>query len=83
MDLSALNALSPVDGRYAAASEPLRAFFSESALIRERVRVEALWFRQLADPSLNLLRAPLSAEVVARAAKLADDPGRTRRRPSR
>jgi adenylosuccinate lyase len=75
MDLSALNALSPVDGRYATASEPLRPFFSESALIRERVRVEALWFRQLADPSLNLLSAPLPTEVAARAARLAEDPG--------
>ena len=43
------HALSPVDGRYAAAAEPLRRFFSEAALIRERVRVEALWFSALAE----------------------------------
>ena len=63
MDLSSLNALSPVDGRYAAAAEPLRGYFSEAALIRERVRVEALWFRQLADPKLLLLHAALPAAV--------------------
>jgi adenylosuccinate lyase len=75
MDLSALNALSPVDGRYAAASEPLRAFFSESALIRERVRIEALWFQQLTDPRLGLLRAPLSTALIEQIERLALDPG--------
>ena len=37
MDPSALTALSPVDGRYAAAAAPLRDYFSEAALIRERI----------------------------------------------
>src|SRR3984957_11875705 len=49
MDDSALIALSPLDGRYAATVAPLREFFSEAALIRERIRVEALWFLQLSD----------------------------------
>ncbi|RYD92588.1 MAG: adenylosuccinate lyase, partial [Sphingomonadales bacterium] len=48
MDSSALTALSPVDGRYRAATEPLAALLSEAALIRERIRVEALWVLQLA-----------------------------------
>jgi adenylosuccinate lyase len=74
MDLSALNALSPVDGRYAATSEPLRAYFSEAALIRERIRVEALWFRELSDPTLSLLHAPLSAAAEAAISRLADEP---------
>ena len=39
----ALDALSPVDGRYRAATEPLRGLMSEGGLIRERIRVEALW----------------------------------------
>ena len=43
---NALAALSPVDGRYAATVAPLREYFSEAALIRERIRVEALWFLQ-------------------------------------
>ena len=37
--MSALLALSPLDGRYAAAVEALRPVFSESGLIRARVRV--------------------------------------------
>jgi len=36
----ALFAVSPVDGRYAAVCSPLREYFSEYALIRERVKVE-------------------------------------------
>jgi adenylosuccinate lyase len=75
MDLSALTALSPVDGRYAAAAAPLRAYFSEAALIRERIRIEALWFRQLSAPALRLLAGELPAAVQQRIAALADDPG--------
>jgi adenylosuccinate lyase len=73
--LSALNALSPIDGRYAPTSEPLRPYFSEAALIRERIRVEALWFRCLSDPGLALLRAPLPPAVDAVLTSLAEDPG--------
>jgi len=75
MDLSALNALSPIDGRYAAAAQPLRAYFTEGALIRERIRIEALWFRHLSDPRLSLLRAPLPASVQECLNRLADEPG--------
>jgi adenylosuccinate lyase len=75
MDPSALTALSPVDGRYAAAAAPLRDYFSEAALIRERIRIEALWFEQLAAPRLRLLAGDLPAAVLARAAALARDPG--------
>ena len=45
----ALEALSPVDGRYADKCRELRALFSEAALIRHRVRVEAEWFLFLAE----------------------------------
>jgi adenylosuccinate lyase len=75
MDPSALTALSPVDGRYAAATAPLREYFSEAALIRERIRIEALWFRQLAAPQLRLLGADLPAAVDQRIDALALDPG--------
>ena len=75
MDPSALTALSPVDGRYAAASAPLRDYFSEAALIRERIRIEALWFQQLAAPPLRLLGGELPPAVSARATALARDPG--------
>src|ERR1700682_2944756 len=75
MDPPALTALSPVDGRYAAAAAPLRDYFSEAALIRERIRIEALWFEQLAAPRLHLLAGDPPAAVLARAAALARDPG--------
>jgi adenylosuccinate lyase len=45
---SPLAALSPLDGRYAKATDPLRAYFSEQALIRYRVRVELEWLQALA-----------------------------------
>jgi adenylosuccinate lyase len=75
MDPSALTALSPVDGRYALAAAPLRDYFSEAALIRERIRVEALWFDRLSAPPLGLLAAAVPAAVLERCAALARDPG--------
>jgi len=75
MDQSSLFALSPVDGRYAAAAEPLRALFSESGLICERIRVEAAWLLELARAAPQLAGAALPPAVAARAAALAADPG--------
>lgn len=49
MSLDALDALSPLDGRYAKSTAPLRAQLSEGALIRERIRIEADWLVFLAD----------------------------------
>src|SRR5687767_14413961 len=58
MNISPLNALSPLDGRYQAACEPLAACFSEAALIRYRVWVEAEYLvalgRTLPDECLTL-----------------------------
>ena len=48
MTLTALTALSPLDGRYAAKVESLRIHFSEYGLIRNRVRVEIEWLKALA-----------------------------------
>jgi len=72
--LPALEALSPVDGRYRAASTPLRALLSEAGLIRERIRIEALWLLQLAAALPQLPGAQLSAAVRERAAQLAQAP---------
>lgn len=47
--LTELTAVSPIDGRYAAKTKPLRECFSEFALIRERIRVELHWFIALAE----------------------------------
>jgi len=41
--ISALTAISPIDGRYSVQSEPLRDIFSEYGLIHNRVRIEILW----------------------------------------
>ena len=46
--LSALTALSPVDGRYGTKAAALRPMFSEYGLIRQRVIVEVRWLQQLA-----------------------------------
>jgi adenylosuccinate lyase len=74
MDAPALTALSPLDGRYAAAVAPLREFFSEAALIDERIRVEAAWFLLLTRPGSPLLRAPLPDAVRVAAERLAQAP---------
>ncbi len=49
MNLSALTALSPVDGRYASKTTALREFFSEYGLIKHRVLVEVRWLQALAN----------------------------------
>lgn len=49
MELSALTALSPVDGRYAAKTADLRPWFSEYGLIYHRVLVEIRWLQLLAE----------------------------------
>ena len=46
---SALNALSTIDGRYAAQADNLRPFFSEFGLIKNRVKIEILWLISLSD----------------------------------
>ncbi|MBV5310852.1 adenylosuccinate lyase [Chromatium okenii] len=49
IELSALTAVSPVDGRYSARSAALRPIFSEYGLIRYRVLVEIRWLQTLAQ----------------------------------
>ncbi|CAN5507631.1 adenylosuccinate lyase [soil metagenome] len=49
MNLSALSALSPLDGRYAAKVAPLRPLLSEFGLMHRRVQVEVEWFIALSD----------------------------------
>lgn len=64
MSLSALTALSPLDGRYAAKVEPLRAYFSEFGLIRNRVTIEIEWLKALAaEPLISEIPA-LSATTI-------------------
>jgi adenylosuccinate lyase len=63
-----LNALSPLDGRYAAKVEPLAHWLSESALMRERVYVEIEWLIALADvPAADFPRLDEAARHRLRA----------------
>ncbi|MDO6517128.1 adenylosuccinate lyase [Zobellia uliginosa] len=55
MSLNALNAISPIDGRYRSKTEPLAPFFSEEALIKYRVRVEIEYFIALCEIPLPQL----------------------------
>jgi adenylosuccinate lyase len=65
MPLTPLSALSPLDGRYYRQLEPLRRVFSESALIRARVRVEVEWLIALsAEPDIAEV-GPFTAASVA------------------
>lgn len=57
--LSALTALSPLDGRYAPKVAALRPLLSEFGLMHRRVQVEIEWFIALSDAGLPEL-APLS-----------------------
>ncbi|HEX2493408.1 MAG TPA: adenylosuccinate lyase [Steroidobacter sp.] len=77
MNNHALNAISPIDGRYADKAAELRPIFSERGLIRQRVRIEALWLKALAaEPAIAELRG-LPAEALnvldALAAELTDN----------
>ena len=55
MDNYSLMAVSPIDGRYASKAAPLREYFSEFALIRNRVRVEIEYFIALCSIPLPQL----------------------------
>ena len=55
MKLTALNAISPIDGRYRGKTKSLSAFFSEEALIHYRVRVEIEYFIALCELPLPQL----------------------------
>ncbi|EDM34475.1 adenylosuccinate lyase [Pedobacter sp. BAL39] len=52
MNLSSLQAISPVDGRYRNTTENLSKYFSEYALIKYRVYVEVEYFIALAETGL-------------------------------
>ena len=63
--INPLSALSPLDGRYAATTDPLRPIFSEYGLMKARVRVELEWPKALAaEPKISEI-APFSATTLA------------------
>src|SRR6266481_3301060 len=67
---SPLAALSPLDGRYAKALDPLRAYFSEQALIAYRIRIELEWLQALAAERTVRELKPFSARTAAAFRKL-------------
>lgn len=58
MELNALTAISPVDGRYRHQVQHLDDYFSEFALIKYRVLVEVEYVRFLSDKKFFALTAP-------------------------
>lgn len=69
--MEALDALSPLDGRYAEDLGPLRSCFSERGLITRRVRVELRYLQAL----LETLGKPADDKLKALLAQLETDPG--------
>jgi adenylosuccinate lyase len=72
MSSALIEALSPLDGRYAGKLADVRHIFSEAGLMRERVRVECGWFLALAaGPAQKMLgKMPGAArELLASLAK--------------
>jgi adenylosuccinate lyase len=61
MELEALTAISPIDGRYRKQTEKLGDYFSEFALIKYRVWVEIEYFIALAEMPLPQLKNKVSA----------------------
>jgi adenylosuccinate lyase len=52
MQLSALSALSPLDGRYATKTDALRPILSEAGFMHHRVKVEVAWLIALSEAGL-------------------------------
>jgi len=72
ISLSALTAISPIDGRYGSKTERLRTVFSEYGLIRYRVIVEVRWLQHLAaNPDITEV-PEFSAEANAQLNQLAE-----------
>ncbi|MBI4938741.1 MAG: adenylosuccinate lyase [Nitrosomonadales bacterium] len=71
MTLSALSALSPLDGRYHGKVGALRQHFSEFGLIRYRVLIEIEWLKALGAETGIAEVAPFSAATLAQLDRLA------------
>jgi len=66
MNLTPLNALSPLDGRYHGKVAALSEYFSEYALIRYRVQVEVEWLKALAAEPAIAEVPPFSKTTIKR-----------------
>ena len=64
MQLSAISAISPIDGRYGSKTADLRPIFSEYGLIKFRVHVEVEWLKALAaHPQIAEVPALAQADI--------------------
>lgn len=73
MELSALTAISPLDGRYGSKVAALRDVFSEFGLIKRRVEVEVRWLQCLANlPGITEV-PPLSEGATTRLNRIVDE----------
>ncbi|MDH2923899.1 adenylosuccinate lyase [Nicoletella semolina] len=63
MELIALTALSPIDGRYQDKTTSLRAIFSEFGLLKFRVTVEVRWLQKLASHT-QIQEVPALSEIA-------------------
>lgn len=75
MELSALTALSPIDGRYRKQALELAPLFSEFGLIRYRVLVELRWLEYLASRAEIPEIGPFSADAQTWLQEMIDDFG--------
>jgi len=72
MDLTALSAISPIDGRYRGRTALLARWFSEQALIRYRLVVELEWFEFLCQVPLPELNGTAVDRLQALRSRIAD-----------
>ena len=72
MNFSSLEAISPVDGRYRQAAGRLANYFSESALIKYRVRIEVEYFIALCRLPLAPLKK-VSKKALGSLRRLSED----------
>src|SRR5215207_9852594 len=63
MELNALSAISPIDGRYRHQVQHLDDYFSEFALIKYRVLVEVEYFLFLGDKKFFNLPTPVKKKL--------------------
>ncbi len=77
MPTQPIDALSPLDGRYAGKLGAVRSLFSEAGLMRERVRVECAWMLALAAGPAERQLARLPADCRDWLAVMAKNPQAT------
>jgi adenylosuccinate lyase len=73
MELTSLNAISPIDGRYGSKTDVLRRSVSEYGLLRMRVIVEVRWLQALAKHPQIIEVPALSNKAIAFLDQLANN----------